>query len=168
MRANDSGPWYMTNKGNKPQSPNPAPETQPAIGLNGLPGITSNSSASQTMAAIYRKDWEDYLSRFAPYEQKMMGLVGNQGIKDQLLNDATANVNQAFGISNSNYNSRMQNYGATSDNLQTMVHDKQTGLAKTAALVGARNGIRTQLKDTENNILAGGLGDVLKNQQGAA
>lgn len=136
--------------------------------LNGLPYVNpnNNSYASQTNANIYRADWEDYKARFAPYEQKLMDLVGNEQNRDSLLQNATDNVNQGFGIAQADFTNRMSNYGVTNNALQQQVNSKTNELSRTAALVGARNGVRTQFKDTENNILAGGLGDVLQYQQG--
>lgn len=94
-----------------------------------------------------------------------MSQVGNEEVKNDLLGKATNNVTQSFGLAEQANKDRMAAYGIQETGAEKIAHDKNTALAKTAATVGARNSIRTQLRDTENRILAGGLSDTLQRKQ---
>lgn len=125
----------------------------------------SDEFASRTMQAIYRAEWEDYMKRYAPYEDKLTGLVGNQDLQNQMLERANTNVDQAFGLADAAYKNRMASYGTQQNGLEKQTYDRSMKLAQTAAKVGTRNSLRDQMRDTENQILAGGLSDTLRSNR---
>ncbi len=122
----------------------------------------SKTSASDTYAKLIRDQWDDYRTRFAPYEDQMIALANGQ--EDNLLSEQ-----RAVSAAGAGFNSSMGTLGRDRQRLglgvsaEEAANESRMGAGlRTAAMVGAANKARLHSQDRDNMILAGGLGGSLR------
>lgn len=122
----------------------------------------NTTSASDTYARLIREQWDDYRTRFAPYEDQMIALANGQ--EDNLLSEQ-----RAVSAAGAGFNSSMGTLGRDRQRLglgvsaEEAANESRMGAGlRTAAMVGAANKARLHSQDRDNMILAGGLGGSLR------
>lgn len=125
-------------------------------------GAGNSTVASDTYARLIRDQWDDYRTRFAPYEDQMIALANGQ--EDNLLSEQ-----RAVSAAGAGFNSSMGTLGRDRQRLglgvsaEEAANDSRMGAGlRTAAMVGAANKARLHSQDRDNMILAGGLGGSLR------
>ncbi|MEL3918124.1 hypothetical protein [Aeromonas enteropelogenes] len=118
--------------------------------------------AADNFARITREQYQDWLNRFYPKQQELMGLATNgQLLREQLnrVDSNNANALRAAQQVTANRNARMG--VATQANPQ----DNSQGLRMALMTAGTEQGLREQEKERQMGILTGadaGLRDAIK------
>ncbi|KZZ72500.1 hypothetical protein A3765_28535 [Oleiphilus sp. HI0130] len=119
--------------------------------------LSTSDSGSTNLARVHRAQWNDYLKRFAPVENMLFDRLNDTEHKPQAVNKAGLTMASAFDKSQDQLDRSMSRYGLNMTPAQTQRQDKEFALEKTAAVAGAKNGMRIAKDDQETGIVAGGL-----------
>jgi len=136
------------------------PADQPAVATpydGTIPTFTGKYAANDTWAHITRQQWQDYLQRFAPREEEMIGMTtyANPGIVNQEVAKAGQAAKQAvqnYGGMSRQYLSR---YGMQLDPRATAQTERMEKLTSSAAEADAANRTRQTLQDQNRQIAFG-------------
>lgn len=128
-------------------------------GQYNLGGISQRDDeyASKTYAQIIRSQYQDYLNRFSPYEDRMMDLAQSRELLNDQLSRITANINSSF--SNPQFSAgalTTQRYGIQRSADERAFTTKQRGMDKALATARAKNNTRLANADMQQNMVTGG------------
>jgi len=112
--------------------------------------------ASKMRAWIARQEWQDYLARFAPVEEELLGMVGNKELLNSELEQADKNMQSSFRTAEQMQNIERQRYGLALNDRNAIRNKAALELEKTAATAQALNDVRAAAKDRDLAILGGG------------
>lgn len=164
--GNVNDPWWIYNDpaygigggGDIPPSPGPGFVWDPgqgkwvdpkfAYGSNGSnnDGNGPGGSPVERMALISRKQWEDYLARFAPLENKLIASKTTFDPKNSVA-EAAQNVENSFNTAFGTRERNASRYGLDqSPEVKAALHN-QALLDKSAAMVDAKNRTRMALDE---------------------
>lgn len=122
-----------------------------------IPSFSGKYAANDTWAYITRQQWDDYLTRFAPLEEKMIGMTtyANPSVVGEEVSKGQQAAIQ--GVDNYRDMSRqyMSRYGAAIDPRAQMQQDRMQNLTKSSAIVDAASRIRQTLMDQDRQIAFG-------------
>lgn len=130
-------------------------------------GVNFNGSAENTLAQIYRAEWQDYLDRFAPYEDKLIDYAMNPGEVTEAVDRAGENVDQGFMNAQGNLNRDRSRYGLSLNGREAANEERNTAIDKTAAKLAARNSTRLHVQDQQERVMSGGSAVGLREQIGS-
>lgn len=121
-------------------------------------GINPNSKtyASETMAAIARRDWERYKETFMPLEDYLFQYINNPGYRQGVVSDNLQNFNSAFDSAQAGNDRNLQRYGLQLSPDETQSQQRMASLQKGLGQVEAINRTNRVLKDQEYRILGAG------------
>ena len=125
----------------------------------GLGGISLNDDeyASKTYAQIIRSQYNDYVNRFQPYEERMMDLAQSRELLDEQLSRITANINSSYA--NPQFSAgalTSQRYGVQQSADERAFSTKQRSMDKALAIAHAKNNTRLANADMQQNMITGG------------
>lgn len=129
--------------------------------------VDFNGSAEDTLAAIYRAEWQDYLDRFAPYEDKLIDFASNPEEVTKAVDKAGQNVDQGFMTAKGNLDRDRSRYGLNLTGREAASEDRSNAMDKTAAKLAARNSTRLHVQDQQERVMSGGSAVGLREQIGA-
>ena len=124
------------------------------------PSMSGKQSGSDNIAKVHRAEWEDYLSRFAPIENKLFERFNDEGERTQAVEKAGLTMGSAFDRSKEQTDRSMSRYGVNVSEPKQEQRDRSFELKKAAGVVGAKNGMRTAKEDQRMSIMSGGLSSV--------
>ncbi len=135
-----------------------APQTDP----------TKAGSSSDRMGGITREEWQDYINRFIPVEDTLVGLATGQQDNDEAIARARGSVVGAYDVSQGTMQRDRErfglaNAGANPDEMPAL--QARTGLGKVASEVSAINGARTETNNRDMQLLSGNMAVGLKSAQ---
>ena len=122
----------------------------------------SLDSISKGYADMLRGDYDDYLTRFQPYENYYQGFLTDEDQSAQLRSNALGYVdtavNVAAGRQAANLNAQDRKYGVQLDATEQAARDGALG--RQQALLGAksRTDMLNYLGDRDLQLLSGGVG----------
>lgn len=119
--------------------------------------FSGSHQASDTMAALYRAKWDDYLTRFAPLETELRDSILSGERMDSALGRTNASVAQQFGLARADAERNLNRYGVQLTGQRKEAHDASFGLAQASTEAALRNRVRQQVEDS-NAALIGGVG----------
>ena len=117
------------------------------------PSSSPDTTASDTFAALTRQQWQDYITNFVPYENKLIQYATDPTVVSNNMSLASQNVNQAFDQQAGTTQRRLSGLGLTLDADEQKVADRSTSLARAAADVNAQNTVRDQTMARQQSIL---------------
>jgi hypothetical protein len=115
------------------------------------------NSGSKNLAKVHRAEWEDYISRFAPIEDKLIAMYNDGEGRAESVEKAGETAGLAFNRSREQTDRTFSRYGLNLTDRQKTSRDKNQALEKTAAMAGAKNSMREAKEDQRMNIMSGGL-----------
>ena len=120
-----------------------APPDAPAAG----------GSASDTMAALHRDQWADYLARFAPLEIELRDSI----LSGERLNNALGRANTAVGTQYKTAAGTMQRNNARFGLLTGMTdaQQRQFDISRASTSAAINNRTRQQIGDSNMGLMAG-------------
>lgn len=123
----------------------------------GLPYVSEGDKnfASKTMANVSRAEYEDYLTRFAPYEQKLIAQIDNGAAVDTMIGQANTAVDQGMAQGLADIQRTQAKYGTTSDATQQQAGQRSMALSGAATKAGLANTVRTHARDRDMQIMSG-------------
>lgn len=123
---------------------------------NGRPSYNDDEFASKTYANIIRDEYADYMSRFQPYENKVLDLAESRELLNQQLGRITTNVNRSFSNPNMNAGALMQQRFGTSQNQQEQSSQFRNNNRNQALSVAhAKNNTRLADADRRTGLITG-------------
>jgi hypothetical protein len=122
-----------------------------------LPSFGGKYSANDTWAYITRQQWDDYMSRFAPLEEKMIGMTtyANPEIVNQEVAKGTEKAASAIGNYGEMGKQYLSRFGAALDPRQEMQTQRMENLTTGSAVSDAAARIRQNLLDQNRQIAFG-------------
>lgn len=110
-------------------------------------------SGSHTAADLTRKQWQDWQTRFQPYDTRLVNLAMGKEDNQQAEARASQSVDTAFNTAQGTYSRNRSRYGLS----DTAGMSDRMALSKTAAKVGAVNQTRLATQDRDMAMMVGGL-----------
>lgn len=123
------------------------------------PYQTGDFSAQETLADLYEAEFQDYLTRFFPVEQDLIGQMttGFGDLQREEISMAQNAVARQFANQRGQNMRRQAGFG-----LQLRPESQANyNMAETSALVAARNFARMRADERRQQILSGGLGSAV-------
>lgn len=123
----------------------------------GLPFVSSGDDhfASKTMANVSRAEWEDYKTRFEPYEAKLIAQIDNGAEVGAMIDQGNQAVDQGFSAGLSDIQRTNAKFGISQDAAESNTQNRSMALASGAAKAGLANTVRTHARDRDIQIMAG-------------
>lgn len=113
-----------------------------------------DTSAQDTYAALTRRGWYDYMHTIGvPQENKLIDYVNNPATVSNAMSAASADVNSAFDRQGENATRQLAGLGLTLNPDEKAAADRDTGLARSLADVGAQNRARDATMARQQSIL---------------
>lgn len=136
--------------------------------FNGLPILSDKNSAADNYSQVTLALWDDYQKNYAPYNYQMLDSLTteNPGIVGESVADAQKRVNQSFDVAKNNSQVTMSRLGMAPDAQTQKSIERNSALEKAAAMAGAANTTRANLKERDNLIMTGGVPNVANRSYG--
>lgn len=125
--------------------------------MGGGGGSSQNWDAGNLFASVARDQYATGRALARPLEQQLSASLGGAGVPEAL-DQVDESVGRAFGAQRAGLGLDMARRGVTPDPMATAASNRQFGLSEASARVGLRNGARLAVRDREQSILGGGLG----------
>lgn len=125
----------------------------------------SDTYATDTLADLQRAEYQDYKTRFQPYERKLMSLADSEQLLDAQLSKISQTSAARFQQSAINTQMRDQRYGAVRSNRVQNATETQRGAQQGLAISQAKNMSRLASDERQMGILSGSNTRQLANQQ---
>jgi hypothetical protein len=123
---------------------------------------SQSGSASDRMGNLMRAEWEDYRTRFQPYDQKLVGLATSDADNQVAIERARSGVAGSFDVAQGSLQRNQQRLGLSSTPEEVALQSRNSQASKTLAEVGAMNGTRIAALDRDKQILGGDAAAGLK------
>lgn len=135
------------------RTPDPAPTAAPAPSTADTSLV--NGKASDTLATIYRSQWEDYKARFVPLENEVMGAYKNPSLYRAAEDQARGGVYQTFANQPTQRN--LSRYGVQMSPEQQAAVQRNMQLTRSATAANAVNETRRRMSERDEEIMVGGV-----------
>lgn len=113
----------------------------------------SPTYASDTLAAITRQQWADYVSTFIPIENQLIKYATDPGVVSNAMSEASQNVNQAFDAQVGATQRNLKGLGVTLSEDEQAAQARGMGLARSLADVGTQNVARDITTQRQQSII---------------
>lgn len=113
----------------------------------------SSTYASDTLAAITRQQWADYVSTFIPIENQIIKYATDPAVVSNAMSEASQNVNQAFDAQAGATQRNLKGLGVTLSEDEKAAQTRSMGLARSLADVGGQNVARDLTTQRQQSIL---------------
>jgi hypothetical protein len=114
-------------------------------------------SASKNAARLTRAQFQDYMKRFAPTEDELIGEIGNPAYYGEQVRNALAGVRAGFAGQAGQTGRELSRYGVSASPEQQQTLARQRSRAQAASEAGAANRTRRGLKRRDLDIMGGGI-----------
>lgn len=121
-----------------------------------------STMASDTMAALTRERWADYVKNFVPIENQLIDYATNPETVTNAMSSASENVQDAFGAREGMVSRQLRGLGLTLSEDEQIAANRSTGLAKSLADVQAQNLVRDATMSRQQQILGNPAPDVVR------
>lgn len=128
--------------------------SQPSLG-DATKDQASSQSYDDTMATITRQQYDDYLKRFWPHEQRLLDLASSDELLTNQLGRNVENVGQAFKTAEQTEAMKGQRFGLA--DTTTQQQKTGTGLEQALTLASAQNETRQAVGDIKRGIITGSV-----------
>lgn len=120
-----------------------------------LGGGKGNSSTpvGDAYAALSREQWYTYLNTFVPIENKLIEYATDPGVVDDAMKQASTNATGSFASAQAGSERRLRGMGVALSGEEKAASDRNYGLAKSLADVGAQNTARDVTRQRQQAIL---------------
>jgi len=112
--------------------------------------------AAQERADLARSEWDDYKTRFAPWEDRLIAFNKDPGVEERAVESARAGAHNQFAVGVGEYRRNKMRLGESG--LLDKGEKRGLALAKVKASVQAVNDARAYTEDRREKITSGGLG----------
>lgn len=138
------------------EKPDPVETAGPPVSASGIPMYSRDDSkyASKTMAALTRAEWDDYTTRFMPYEDQLAQLATTGDVSSQI-STARGLVDASFDQAKKSQSQGLEMYGVSADKQTQSANSRGLSLAHAASRAGADNTVRVTNYDRQNELMAG-------------
>ena len=116
-----------------------------------------DQSASANMANLSRAQWNDYKSRFAPIENTLFARLNDPAYMSNAVTQAGINMGSAYDSSAQQTARDFSRYGINPSGMVAQEQQRQNAVDKASAVAGARNDMRTAMRDQQMGLMTGGL-----------
>jgi hypothetical protein len=123
---------------------------------------TKAGSASDRMGGLIRSEWDDYVSRFQPYDQKLIGIATGSADNAAAVDRARAGVSGSFDVAQGTLQRNKERLGLSDAADEIAVQNRNTTTARTSSELNAINGTRIHAQDRDLSLMAGDAAAGLK------
>ncbi len=117
-----------------------------------------NTEASDRMAALHRAEWDDYVQRFQPYDQKLLDSVRGDTLQREAVDRAGLSTNQAFDTARGSAERDRGRVGLADVDPTVRAHrDQEFQASKSAAMATNKNLSRLHADDRAQKVMAGNM-----------
>jgi hypothetical protein len=117
--------------------------------------------AAGERAELTKEQWDDYKTRFTPWEDKLIDFAGNDNIEAEAIASAKTGVNTQFKTGLGQYERNQSRLGLGTE--LNGLESRTLALGKTAATAQATNDARRYTQDRKEKIQTSGLGAASSN-----
>lgn len=121
----------------------PYPELNPWAGL----------SANDLYSVLTRQQWQDYVTNFVPYENKLIEYATDPSVVSNAMSEASQDVGQSFDNQAASSARQLRSLGLTLDGDEQRAAQRSLGLARSLADVNAQNTARDVTMARQRSIL---------------
>lgn len=121
-------------------------------------GSDGGGEAARMRAELLRRDFSDWATRYAPIEERLLGLYGNPAERTRAQASAQQSFHEGFGRSMDAGQRRMQGYGIQLTPDQQQSYDRNAGLSRSLGEVEAYNRTGRALDARDQMIATGTSG----------
>jgi len=115
------------------------------------------SQADNQLAQIYRDQWSDYVKRFFPLENELVDTYNNPTVHNRIIGSAVDQTMAGMDAAQGSFGRSMARFGLNQDAQVKQETDRSFNLARTTAVVDAKNRTRQALLERDQAILGGGI-----------
>lgn len=130
--------------------------------VGGVTDPTKAGSASDLMGNLLRSEWGDYTNRFAPYDQRLIGLATSDEDNQQAIARARDNVGSSFDVAAGTRQRNNERLGLSNYADVTQSLNRQTANSRALAELSAVNKTRLHAQDRDKSIMSGDAAAGLK------
>jgi hypothetical protein len=112
--------------------------------------------AASQRAGVVREQWEDYKTRFQPWEKQMIAFADNPQVEANAVSRARGGTNRQYASGLGEYSRNMSRLGQSGKLNDT--EDKQLAIGRTQSLAQATNDARRYTQDRKEKMQTQGLG----------
>lgn len=112
---------------------------------------------SDIYAGLLREQWDEYRRRYRPYEDELLGTVGNPMLLQQDIARSQDYVDSSFAGQAQSNERRLRGLGVTLDPQEQASYDKKLAVGKGLAEVDAGNKTVRRSTDRDLSLLTGGF-----------
>lgn len=114
---------------------------QPGKASTGMYGLDPNSKtyANDAYAALTRDQWSTYVNTFIPVENQLINYATDPNVVSNAMQKASTGVNAAFNQQQAATGRQLKGLGVTLSGDEQAEQNKQYGLSRSLADVGAQN-----------------------------
>lgn len=121
--------------------------------LGGSGSSSGSTYASDTYAALTRQQWADYVTTFVPIENQLIDYATDPATVGNAMAEASTDVNAAYDAQQGATQRRLRGLGVTLDADQQRAQQREFGLSKSLADVGAQNTAAALTRQRQSSIL---------------
>jgi len=133
----------------------------------GLSFVDPNSEhyASNLQAALTRQEWEDWKKNSLPVFMELKNSIGNKDLQSQEVGRSTDITNSAYDAIRGNQSRRNASYGMAIDPTVATANESALNRNQAMSVAAARNSTRSNIRDREMALMAGGMSSLAQEQQ---
>lgn len=126
---------------------------------------TKSGSASDQMGNLLRAEWDDYITRFAPYDKKLIDLAVSDQDNLAAVDRARSGVAASFDVASGTRQRNNERLGLSNVADVSTSLNRQTGNNRTLAELSVINKTRMHADDRDKSILSGDAAAGLKSNR---
>lgn len=113
---------------------------------------------SKVLGELYRAQWEDWKSRFAPKIDQLAEMASDKTLPGRAAEQALQAVNNRFKGARTALDMNQKRLGLQVSGAQQAAQHRKLALTEAAAMANAANKARTSTQDMQQSIIAGNMG----------
>lgn len=126
---------------------------------------TKAGSASDRIGNLHRAEWADYVKRFEPRDQQLLGIATGNTDNQQAIDRSLSSVGGAFNVSRGSLDRDMSRMGLSSLPDERLQRERGSLSAQRAAEVSAVNGARIHTQDRDMKLMSGDMASGLRSSR---
>lgn len=120
--------------------------------------FSGDQGASTVLGQLYRAQWDDWKLRFQPYIGDLASLASDPYYAAGQGANAAAAINTSYANTAAGLQQQRAGLGINLTAAQQQAEDRKLSIGRTADSASAYNQAKISARDTQDQILAGGMG----------
>lgn len=129
-----------------------------AIMIDPGAAFAGDQGASNVLGQLYRAQWDDWKLRFQPYIGDLASMANDPNYAAGQGANAAAAINTSYANTAQGLQQQRAGLGINLTAAQQQAEDRKLSIGRTADSASAYNQAKISARDTQDQILAGGMG----------